>query len=72
MTPVEVIVAGPGQAADPSAEFWLGGERLGVTVLCDRRLHLRIDPRRGGEPWLIETTSLALALQHATHEIARY
>jgi len=36
------------------------------------RLHLRIDPRRDGEPWLIETTSLALALDDAGRRIGDY
>ena len=43
---------------------------MAVTVLYDGRLHLRIDPRRDGEPWLIETTSLALALDDAARQIA--
>jgi hypothetical protein len=69
---VRVIVASPEEAADGNAEFWCGGEMMAVTVLHDGQLHLRVDPRRDGEPWLIETTSLALALQNAATEIARY
>ena len=38
----------------------------------DGELHLRVDPRRDGEPWLIETESLALALQDAAQRIAAY
>jgi hypothetical protein len=72
MPPVRVIVASPEEAMDGNAELWCGGELLAITVLYDGRLHLRIDPRRDGEPWLIDTTSLALALEHATTEIARY
>jgi hypothetical protein len=67
-----VIVASPEEAADGNAELWCGGELMAITVLYDGRLHLRIDPRRDGEPWLIETTSLALALENAATEIARY
>jgi len=72
MPPVRVIVASPEEAADGNAEFWCGGELMAITVLYDGRLHLRIDPRRDGEPWLIETTSLALALKEAAREIAAY
>jgi hypothetical protein len=72
MPPVRVIVASAEEAADSNAEFWLGGEMMAVTLLYDGRLHLRIDPRRDGEPWLIETTSLALALENAARQIAEY
>ena len=43
---------------------------MAVTVLYDGRLHLRIVPRRDGEPWLVETTGLALALESAAHQLA--
>ena len=72
MPPVRVIVVSPEEAMDGNAEFWLGGEMMAVTVLYDGRLHLRIDPRRDGEPWLIETTSLALALENAACQLAQY
>ena len=72
MPPVRVIVASAEEAADGNAELWCGGELMAVTVLYDGRLHLRIDPRRDGEPWLIDTTSLALALENAAREIAAY
>jgi hypothetical protein len=72
MPPVHVVVASPEEAADANIEFWIGGEQVAVTVLYDGQLHLRIDPRRDGEPWLIETTSLASALESATHQLAEY
>jgi hypothetical protein len=72
MPPLQVIVASPEEALDFNAEFWLGGELMAVTVLCDGRLHLRILPRPDGEPWLIETTSLALALASAASQLAEY
>jgi hypothetical protein len=72
MPPVRVIVAGAEAASEPSAELWLGEELMAVTVLYDRRLHLRIVPRTDGEPWLIETTSLALALENAARQIGDY
>jgi hypothetical protein len=72
MPTVQVLVASPEEAADFNAEFWLGPELLAVTVLYDGRLHLRIVPRPDGRPWLIDTTSLADALQSATRQIAAY
>jgi hypothetical protein len=72
MVPVRVIVASPEEAADGNAELWLGRELMAVTLLYDGRLHLRIDPRRDGEPWLIDTTSLGLALEDAWRQIDAY
>jgi hypothetical protein len=66
MVPVRVVVTGD----QPAAELWLGGERMAVTVRYDGRPHLRIDPRADGEPWLIETTGLTLALEDAARRIA--
>ena len=70
MPALEVIVARPEEALDFNAEFWLGDELMAVTVLYDGRLHLRIVPRRDGEPWLVETTSLAL--ESAARQLAEY
>jgi hypothetical protein len=72
MLPVRVIVASPEEAFDGNAEFWVGSEMLAVSVIHDGRLHLRIDPRRDGRPWLVETTSLALALEDAAQQMAEY
>jgi hypothetical protein len=72
MASLRVIVVSAEEAADGNAELWLGNEQMAVTFLYDGRLHLRIDPRRDGEPWLIDTTSLALALENAVHELAAY
>jgi hypothetical protein len=72
MPPLQVIVASPEEALDFNAEFWLGAELMTVTVLHDGRLHLRIVPRRDGDPWLVETTSLALALESAVRRLAEY
>jgi hypothetical protein len=44
MTEIKVIVTGPEEAYDYEAEFWRGNELIGVTVLQEGRLHLRIDP----------------------------
>jgi hypothetical protein len=59
MAPVRVV----------DAELWVGDEQLGEAIRYDGRLHLRIDPRRDGEPWVIETASLALALEDAARRL---
>ena len=40
----DVVVASPEEAYDNEAEFWQGNELIGVTLLHEGRLHLRIDP----------------------------
>ena len=45
---------------------------IGVTVVHEGRLHLRIDPRVDGLPWLADTTSLARALSEAGQRLAAY
>ena len=72
MPPVRVIVVSAEEAADGNAEFWCGHDLMAITVFIDGQLHLRVDPRPDGEPWLIETESLALALQDAAQRIAAY
>jgi hypothetical protein len=72
MSLVRAIVVSPEEAADGNAEFWCGREQLAVTVLHEGRIHLRVDPRRDGEPWLIDADSLALALRDAEHLIGMY
>jgi hypothetical protein len=72
MTEINVIVTGPEEAYDNEAEFWCANELMGVTVLHEGRLHLRIDPRADGSPWLADTTSLAHALAEADQRLAAY
>jgi len=72
MPPIHVIVASAEEAADGNAEFWCGAELMAVTVLYEGRLHLRVDPRPDGEPWMIDTTSLALGLEDAAQRLAAY
>ena len=72
MTLVNLVVASAEEAADGNAEFWCGREMLAVTVVHEGRLHLRVDPRRDGEPWLIDLETLAVALQDAEQQIATY
>jgi hypothetical protein len=38
---------------------------MGETFIDEGRLHLRIEPRNHGGPWVVETTSLARALAAA-------
>jgi hypothetical protein len=64
MPPLRVIVAGPAES-----ELWCGDERLAATLVYDGRLHLQIDPRADGQPWLIEAAGLALALDEAQRRI---
>jgi hypothetical protein len=72
MPPIHVKVAGSEGASDLDAEFWVGDELMAVVFRYDGRLHLRIKPRPDGEPWLIETAGLTLALEKAARLIAEY
>jgi hypothetical protein len=72
MTEIDVIVTGPEEAYNNEAEFWHANELLGVTVLHEGRLHLRIDPRTDGLPWLADLESLARALSEAEQLLATY
>ena len=72
MTEISVVVTGPEEAYNNEAEFWCADELMGYTVLHEERLHLRIDPRPDGEPWLVDTTSLARALTEAYQRLAAY
>jgi hypothetical protein len=72
MTEINVIVTGPEEAYDNEAEFWSGNELMGVTVLHQGRLHLRIDPRADGSPWLADVASLARSLTEAEQRLAAY
>jgi hypothetical protein len=72
MTEVKVIVTGPEEAYDYEAEIWCANELMGVTVLHEGRLHLRIDPRADGRPWLADAESLARAMGEAEQRLASY
>jgi hypothetical protein len=72
MTEINVIVTGPEEAYEGVAEFWSANELLGMTVLHQGRLHLRIDPRSDGTPWLADVVSLARALAEAKQRLAAY
>jgi hypothetical protein len=72
MTEIKVIVTGPEEAYDYEAELWCGNELMGVTVLHEERLHLRIDPRADGKPWLADAESLAKAVAEAEERLSAY
>ena len=72
MNKINVIVTGPEEAYDYEAELWCGHELMGFTVLHEGRLHLRIDPRADGSPWLADVDSLANALAEAEQRLAAY
>jgi hypothetical protein len=72
MTEITVVVTGPEEAYNNEAELWRANELMGVTVLHEGRLHLRIDPRADGAPWLADTASPARSLAEAEQRLAAY
>jgi hypothetical protein len=72
MSQVRVIVVSAEEAYDGIAEFWCGAELMGVTILSEGELQLRIDARADGRPWLVDSTSLARGLEEATRLLAAY
>jgi hypothetical protein len=72
MTEISVVVTGPEEAYDNEAEIWCANELMGLTVLHEGRLHLRIDPRADGAPWLADVAGLARALAEAEQRLAAY
>lgn len=64
MTPLRVDIADPREA-----QVWCGEERLAVAFLYDERLHLRIEPRADGRPWVLDATALGLAVDEAARRI---
>jgi hypothetical protein len=72
MNEIRVIVTGPEEAYNNEAELWCANELMAVTVLHEGRLHLRIDPRLDGGPWLADTSSLADALAEAEQRLAAF
>jgi hypothetical protein len=45
---------------------------MGMTVMHQGRVHLRIDPRADVMPWLADAASLARALADAKQRLAAY
>jgi hypothetical protein len=72
MTEIRTIVTGPEEAYNYEAEVWCGSRLMGITVLHEGRLHLRIDPRADGGPWLADVAGLAHALTEAEERLAAY
>jgi hypothetical protein len=72
MSKIHVVITGPEGAYDNDVEFWCANELMAVTVLHEGRLHLRIDPRRDGSPWLADAASLARSLTEAKQRLTTY
>jgi hypothetical protein len=72
MLDIRVIVVSPEEAYGGTAEFWCGPELMGVTLLSEGGLQLRIDSRADGRPWRIDTARLARSLDEASRLIAAY
>ena len=72
MSQIHLIITSPEGAYDNAAEFWCANELMGVTVLNEGRLHLRIDPRTDGSPWLADAASLASSLAEAKQRLVSY
>ena len=72
MSEIHVIVTGPEEAYDNVAEFWSANELMGMTVMYQARVHLRVDPRADGMPWVADAVSLARALADAKQRLAAY
>jgi hypothetical protein len=72
MTEINVIVTGPEEAYDGVAELWSANELMATTVLHQGRLHLRIDPRADGMPWLADVVNLGRALGEAKQRLEAY
>jgi hypothetical protein len=72
MTEIRTIVTGPEEAYNYEAEVWCANELMAITVLHEGRLHLRIDPRADGRPWLADVAGLAAALADAEDRLAAY
>ena len=67
---INVFVASPEEADDGVAEFWCGGEMMALTCIANGRLELRIEVRRDGQPWRVDTASLADGLAEAARLLA--
>lgn len=72
MSEIRAIVVSPEEAYDGTAELWCGSELMGITMLSEAGLQLRIDPHPDGGPWLIDVPSLTRAIDEANRLIAAY
>jgi hypothetical protein len=72
MTEITVVVVSAEEADHGVAEFWCGGEQLGMTIFDDGQLQFRIDARADGSPWVVEAAGLARALSDANRQLATY
>jgi hypothetical protein len=72
MSEIRVVITGAEEAYDNGAEFWCANQLMAVTVLHEGRVHLRIDPRADGSPWLADAASLHSSLAEAKQRLASY
>jgi hypothetical protein len=72
MSEIRTIVTGPEEAYNYEAEVWCDNRLMAVTVLHEGRLHLRIDARADGAPWLADVDGLTHALAEALQRLAAY
>ncbi len=69
---IHVSVVSPEEAYNGNAEFWCGDELMGLTIVDDGQLKLRIEARADGSHWLVDTASLARGLAEAARLLAAY
>lgn len=62
MNRVSIVSASTEEAFDGMTELWCEGEMLAISMIVGGRLCLRVDPRRDGQPWLIDVESLTAGL----------
>ncbi len=72
MHDISVSVVSPEAADHGVAEFWVGGQLIGHTILEDSDLMLRIESRPDEKAIVVGARSLAQALGRAKHLLETY
>jgi hypothetical protein len=72
MSKITVVVTSAEEADYGVAELWCGAEQLGMTMLDEGALQLRIAVRADGRPWVLDAAGLAGALSEATRKLAAF
>lgn len=72
MSKVHLVITGPEEAYDTGAEFWCANQLMAVTVLHEGRVHLQVDPRADGSPWLLDAATLHSSLAEAKQRLESY
>jgi hypothetical protein len=67
MHEIQVSIMSPEASDHGVAELWSASELIGYTILNDRDLMLRIEPRRDKTPLVVGAQSLAQAITRAMH-----